>query len=68
MNIPANMTTSDILGAIDTLCARLADNGEVDGAWKIRYVIDALESGIVDYDAGDEDNHPTPPQGQGATL
>jgi hypothetical protein len=54
INIPTNMSTSDILQAIDTLCARLADNGEVDEAWKIRHIIDSLQSGIVDYNAGDE--------------
>ena len=41
INIPTNMSTSDILQAIDTLCARLADNGEVDEAWKIRHIIDS---------------------------
>jgi len=54
LHIPVNMSTSDILDAMDRLCARLADNGKVSEAWKIRHIIDSLESGIVDYDAGDE--------------
>ena len=54
LSIPVNMNTSDILNVMDELCARLADSGNVSEAWNIRHIIDSVESGIVDYDAGDE--------------
>jgi len=38
--IPTNMSRGSIVAAIDALCARLADLGDVEEAWELRGVLD----------------------------
>ena len=38
--IPTNMSRGSIVDAIDALCARLADLGDVEEAWELRGVLD----------------------------
>ena len=38
--IPTNTSRGNIVGAIDALCARLADLGDVEEAWELRGGLD----------------------------
>ena len=40
VTIPLNMNREDILAAMEALCGRLADLGEVEECWAIRGTMD----------------------------